>query len=464
MVGQDVDVISKHCERWSRHSSVERAARGSPEAKTEGISSRLIVFPKCRHLGAAVFALCVGASEEVSAFELSWQPRVRIGTRVTDNLRTSRVDQEGAWGFDTGGGLIVEAQSDAWRSRITPAFNIRRFAIGEGADAEEYEVRTSSEWAFVERATASLDFDYIRNSTLTTELADTGRQTTVANRDTIYVAPGMSYQLTDRTSMNAGFVYSDVSFQEIPGSPFSDYEFKQGNVGVVHAFDARLSLFANGYVREFVTDAVEGKSLTYGGQSGVTFRYSETLDGDFAVGYTQSEIDFQRRQSDGFQLVVDPLTGQLRIIEAFSLVDANTTENGPIASASIRKRFSESTRSELNYVRSVSPTVFGAQSISDDIQVMIVHRLTNRFSVKFDGRYNMRSTESQELDVQPRNIDRDQVVMSGALRYTVTPEIVVSANYRFVHNELNDLNDSSTNNTLFLNFVYNGEPNFYRGF
>lgn len=398
-----------------------------------------------------------------AAFEFSWRPQVQLGTRATDNLRTTINNPEAAWGFDMGGGVQLDLESSSLRSRITPAFNFRRFAIGEGADADEYEVRTSTQWTSSERISAALEFDYIRDSTLSTELTDTGRQTAVSNRDTINVAPSLNVLLTERTSLNVGFFYSDVEFEQLPGTPFSDYDFKQVNGTLTHVLTDRLSVFANSYVSEFRTPRTNGKSLTYGGLTGANFRYSDTLEADFGVGYVQSEIDFQTTVTQ-LQLAIDPNSGQLVAIPVTVTTPQNTTENGPIARANIRKSWSPLLDSELSYNRSVTPTVFGAQSVIEDILLSLERDITSRLRGLFRGGYNMRSAETDAIAGQQGNLNRNQVLLVAGVRYRITQEMSVGATYRFIYNDLKDLDASSYNNGLFVNFIYNGEPNSYYGF
>lgn len=393
------------------------------------------------------------------AFELSWRPRIEVSTRATDNLRTAIADEEAAWGFDTGGGVAIQAASDTWASRITPAFNVRRFAIGEGADAEEYEVRTSSQWAATARATATLDLDYVRNSTLTTELSDAGRQTTVANRDTLTVAPGVAILVSDATTLNLQFLYSDVSFEQVPGASFQDYDYKQGSVQGTHAITNRFSVFTSIYLSEFRTPANQGKSITYGGQAGVRYGLSDTLDTEFGVGFSQSDIDFQTVQFAGLQFDIEPLTGVPVLVPAFVLVSSHVTENGPIAQASIHKEF-RYTDVRLDYSRAVSPSSLGAQSVSDDIALIFDHRFTRRLSATFQGRYDMRSTESDSVTTGRGNLNRNQVMVSGTVRYRVTEEFTVAATYRFFRNDISASNGIAYNNSMFITLVYNGRPRF----
>lgn len=398
-----------------------------------------------------------------AAFDLSWRPQMQLGTRATDNLRTTINNPEAAWGFDMGGGLQLELESSTLRSRITPAFNFRRFVIGEGADADEYEVRTSTQWTYSERVSAAIDLDYIRDSTLSTELTDAGRQTAVSNRDTINVAPSFNILFTERTSLNVGFFYSDVQFEQLPGTPFSDYEFKQVNGTLTHVLTERLSVFVNSYVSEFRTPRTNGKSLTYGGLTGANFRYSDTLEADFGVGYVQSEIDFQTTTTR-LQLAVDPNSGQLIVVPVAVTTPQSTTESGPIARGSIRKIWSPLLDSELSYNRSVTPTVFGAQSVIEDILLSFERDITSRFRGLFRGGYNMRSAETDAIAGQQGNLNRNQVLLVAGVRYRITQEMSVGATYRFIYNDLEDLDASSYNNGLFVNFIYNGEPNSYYGF
>lgn len=415
----------------------------------------------CASLG--VVFLLVLSVHSAYAIDLSWQPQLRIGTRATDNLRSAVDNQEAAWGFDTGGGVAFKAESSNWRSNITPAFNFRRFVIGEDSDADEYNVRSQHQWAFTERAVASLNADYIRDSTLSTELSDTGRNNTAINRDTVMLNPGVSYALNERTSVNAGFLYSDVNFQQRPGSGFVDYDYKQATFGSSHVYNEIFTFFATGYVSEFRTPDIGGKSLTYGGQGGVTYYYSDTLDGDFAVGYTQSEIDSLTQVSNGFQFIgFDPVTGAPIFAPIVTLVKDESTTSGPIASASIRKKF-ERLRARLDYNRAISPSSRGAQTIADDILFTLDHDLSRRLLVGFRGSYNMRSTETDVLAGDFRGLNRDQTMVGAVVSYKFTKEIAVAANYRFFWNQLQDPSRSIYNNTLFVTLNYGGEPHYYRG-
>ena len=183
----------------------------------------------------------------------------------------------------------------------------------------------------------------------------------------------------------------------------------------------------------------------------------------FVIAGISSEIDFQASEVQA-QLAIDPATGRIVLVPVIVTSEESAIESGPIARANIRKQWSNLARSEFSYNRSVSPTVFGAQSVTDDVLLTFERELTSRFVAVFRGGYTMRSAETDAIDGQRGNLNRDQVLLVGGIRYRIKKEMSIGATYRFVYNELNDLNETSSNNGLFINFRYNGEPQIYRGF
>lgn len=432
--------------------------------------------PRCdRYLPLAIACLSMFGVDAAHAIDLSWQPQIQLAMRASDNLRSTAVDEEAAWGFDTGGGAILNAESDTWRSTVTPAFNFRRFVIGEDADAEEYNVRTNTEWAFVERAAADLKFDYARDSTLTTETTDLGfRRNDIINRDTITLQPGVRYALNERTSLNAGLLYSDTTFEDRLGSGFVDYEYKQGNAGVRRIYNDSLTFVFSGYVSEFQTSPKEtpivngvfttdSRSVTYGGQGGVAYRHSDTLDSDFSVGYSLTTSDSHTLVRFDIPVVVfDPNTGLPQFVLE-QIIDDHTSDSGLIASASIRKAY-ENLRARIDYRREVSPSSRGAQTVADDIVVVLDHDLSRRVAIGFRGGYRMQSTQGESNSATTNTLNRDQVMASGSVRYRVTEELTLNAAYRFFWNQLSNPDRSVYNNGLFVSLIYTGQPHYFRGY
>jgi hypothetical protein len=410
---------------------------------------------------AAMSTACVGASPFASALDLSWQPQLRVGTRATDNVLWSANNQEAALGFDNGGGMVVKAESQDWKSTITPSFNFRRFAIGEDMDADEYGARTQHQWFATDRLQAGVNLDYVRDSTLTTELADAGQRNIVANRETITAQPSLTYLVDDRTSVNGGYTYQDVSFDNTGNGQLVDFTFQQFTLGGTHLLTDDIRLFATAFVSEFETPDTNGKTRTYGGQGGAAYQFTEDFSVEGAVGYVTSDIEFQ---TSFLTLDLGPPPRLVLVTQR-----DETSTSGPLASASIQKRF-ENLSTRLDYVRRVSPSSRGSQQLEDDILLTLDRDMNREWRLGFRGGYNMRAAEGEDVAIglnrfRVDDLNRDQASVAGSVSYRITNEISVRGEYRFSYNTFtNELQDSVCQHSFFMTLNYDGEPRFLRGY
>ncbi len=410
------------------------------------------------YLAIAVAAACTAASQTSSAFDFTWTPTARTAMRLEDNVRGAAKNGEDAVGFDMGGGVSLKAQNDTLTSEIFPRFNLRRFPIGDNLNADEYSVAFNNDWLQPYYATG-LDFSYVRDSTLTTEATDTGLRNDVTNRDSISVQPNASYFLTDRLALQSSFLFNDVAYINAATTGFFNYRYLQGSAGLSYKWRDNISTFANFFVSDFDVTDQNSKTRTYGGQSGLTWTWDETLEVSGAMGWVASSIKFTEQQ---LALAFNPV--RLVVID----VPAQASTAGPIASVTIRKIFDRTT-AKFDYSRQVSPSGRGSQSTADRIALAVERRLSDNLSLLFDGLHEMRSAQSQDVNLGARaqDLNRDYSELRGAVRYRLTALWTLGASYRFGHNQSTNLNSSFTSdrNSVFLTIDYNGLPNtFWNGF
>lgn len=402
-----------------------------------------------------IIALALSASPIAYAIDFSWQPEVHIVSRATDNVLSSARNQEAALGFDNKATVVLKAEATDWRSTITPSLNIRRFAIGDKLDAEEYGVQSQQQWDATDQLQVTLGAGYARDSTLTTELIDAGRQTTVANRDTVTVAPGLVFRLDETNSLSTNFLYSEVNFSGTTDQSLVGYTFKQLSVGGTHILNDQIRLNLTGFVSEFETPSLGGKTRTYGGQTGVTYQFSSNLEFDVAIGYVTSDIEFQ---NSFFTLVFDPLP---RIVQVNQPGTASTSS--PIANVSIRKTF-ENMRAQLDYSRNVSPSIRGSQTLEDDISFTLDRDLSKRWIVGCRGDYNMRAAESDAVGGSIGDLNRDGTAISGYFNYLLTPQISLRTEYRYAHGLVALSNEVIDSHAIFFTLSYLGDPHVFNGY
>jgi len=410
---------------------------------------------------AAMSTACIGASPLACALDLSWQPQLRVGTRATDNVLWSSVNQEAALGFDNGGGMVLRAESRDWRSTVTPTFNFRRYAIGENLDADEYAARSQHQWSATERLQFGANLDFVRDSTNSTELTDAGNRNVISNRETITAQPTVTFLLSEQTSLNAGYLYQDVSFDNTGNGQLVDFSFQQFTLGGTHLLTNDIRLFATAFASEFETPDTNGKTRTYGGQAGAGYQFTEDFSVEGAVGYVSSDIQFQ---TSFLALDLGPPPRIVLVTQ-----QDETSSSGPIASASVQKAF-ENLRTRLDYARRVSPSIRGSQQLEDDIIVTLDRDLSREWRLGFRGGYNMRGAEGEDVAVglnrfRAGDLNRDQAMVSGNVSYRVSNEVSIRADYRFSYNTFtNELQDSVYNHSFFVTLSYDGEPRFLRGY
>lgn len=400
-------------------------------------------------LTAGMSFVCV----ESAALDLSWTPRARSMMRIDDNIRTASSRQEEALGFDTSGDIAFKAQTDELSSELIPRVNVRRFAVGNNLDAEEYSVTFNNEWR-QENYEAGVDFSYARESTLASEATDAGRVDDVKDRDSINIAPTFTYLFSDRLQSQTNFLYSDVAYIDAVGTGLIDYTYLQTSTSLTYAWTPSVQLYGQFLVSNFEVPELASTTRSYSGQGGLRWNWNETLEFSGGVGWIQSQITFH-------EFIPIFVANPVPHAEFIRTTD-EAGSGGPIANVSIIKSFDE-TKANFNYSREVSPSGRGAQSTSDRIKMSVVHRYSERVNLIFDGLYEMRSAQAGSIPgvITSRDLNRDYYELRTGVRYQLRRAWALNATYRFGHRQSTNVgvSDSATTNSVFLIVDYNGSPN-----
>lgn len=386
------------------------------------------------------------------AADYSVAPNAKASVRIEDNILGTAFRPQSAWGFDVSSSVDITAQTEVSNSQLFPRVNLRRFIVGDSFNADEYGVAFNN-YLVGERYKAGVSFDYGRDSTLTTENIDTVRVNRATNRDSITVQPSINYLLTDRVALQGGFLYNTVAYADAAASGFVDYQYKQANIGVTYQWRPDAEVFASMYRSEFEGDSADSLTTTYSGQAGMTWHWSETLSTTGAIGWVSSDISFSELRQ---VLVADPLP-RLVVVE----VPVQGSSSGPIASATIEKRFLAST-AKLDYARRISPTGRGAQSSSDHIELLAMRKLSERWRIQFNGIYDMQTAEVVGLGgiFSSGILDRDYLALVGSMRYRIAREWTLSGIYRFSNRKSTNFGASTQADAhaLFFAVEFNGDP------
>ncbi len=391
-------------------------------------------------------------SIDAFGIDLSWTPRARTLMRLDDNIRTASDNPEGALGFDTIGDISFRAQTDTLSSELVPHVNVRRFAIGNNLDADEYSVSFNNDWKR-ENYGAGLDFSYSRDSTLASEATDAGRVEDVKNRDSIMLEPRLTYLFSDRLQSDINFLFNDVSYKDAETTGLIDYTFLQTSTSLSFLLRPSLQIYGRLLVSNFEVPDLASKTQSYSAQFGFKWNWDPTLEFSGGAGWIQSYIAFHELQ------FVPVLTTPPQFVAI--RVSGDASSGGPVANASIAKSFDE-TKSTFTYVREVSPSGRGAQSTSDRMLMNVVHRWDERTNILFDGLYEMRSAQADSIPGVPisRDLNRDYYEVRAGFRYQLRRSWALNASYRFGRRVSTNVGstDSAATNSVLVILDWNGDP------
>ena len=383
----------------------------------------------------------------VGAVEFTGTPKLSSSARATDNVLLASDSPQTALSFDNGGLVNLVGQSESYRTTITPSFNLKRFAVGDILDADEYGIRSDHEWQATDALTATLKADYYQDSTLSTELIDVGRQNDVAIRDTLSLRPGMVYRLDADNTINLGYAYTDITTDPIAGQV--GYTFAQASFGYGYAISETIQTFLSGFVNWYEVAALQSSTKTYGLQSGVTWQWDETTTIDASFGYLLSDIDFINRF---ITVIADPFPRPV-LVEA----PQRASTSGPIAAFSIQKTF-EYLKINFNFSRQLSPTMRGQQSLEDSMNLSADYQFSGKLSVGVNGQYNLRSAQSEEVGFADADLNTDQISVSGYVGYRYGEHLSLRAEYRYAHQDLMTTLATSDSNAIVISLNYAGDP------
>lgn len=397
----------------------------------------------------------------------SWYPIARVGMRYDDNVLGQPKNAQDALGFDTGGSVSFKADSETWNSALTPRFNIRRFAVGDNLDAEEYSVDFKNQMTR-ERWSAGLSVRYAQDSTLSSEVTNLGVRNAVTDRDTLSVDPTLSYAFSDRTTLQAAFGYQDVSFSGGLQTGYIGYQYMMGSFTLTHAVNEMDKFFASPFVSDFRVPEVNSHSRTYGGQAGYQKFFTPTFDVTAALGFESSEVQFDNQSPDLTRpvLLFDRRTGQLFTIFPFVRTFSDqTSSDGLLVNVNIHKKF-ELTDANLEYARQVSPTARGAQEVTDIIDANATRLLTDRAKLHFYGSYVMGDSAAQ---VNIPNLTREQTYLQGGISYRLYERLTIDTSYWYAYRPGAFGSGSVSQQGIYLYLTYDGGPRsfvppFWSGF
>jgi hypothetical protein len=426
-------------------------------------------FMKTLALWGGAYLLAAGINGPVHAANFTAVPTAKAGGVYESNPRFTDDDEEDATGLQLEGWLDMQWASERTILSVEPRGRFWFYPDSDDDDLENEDLflnnRLSHTTALSEYA---LDVDLssvgVRNSEFESAGGESGSGSgrivrADANRETIFISPQWSRLFGARNRIAASAGYTDVDFdKDISQTGLLPYEYWKGDLTYQRTLTQKTSVGILTDVTRFESKAdvgeFENQSDTYGLSAFVDYAFSETLSGQLYGGWRNTDTEVTRSPIPlGGNLFVCPFSdGGLGPFNG-SCTEQFSDDNF-VGQATLRKA-SEITDYTLTVSRAISPNSQGAQTIRDNLDLVISRQLTQRLR----GTVGILYFNQEDVGVDTAR-ENDYVSARFNLVYRLTERWSLDSSYRFVNNDQDQINDTNrdvTNNYFYLGVRYNGK-------
>lgn len=251
---------------------------------------------------------------------------------------------------------------------IEPKYSWRRFSDSAFGNGDDRTVDGAMNYTG-ERSTLGLTASYWDQSTLTTEVLETGILSGDTHRRSAQAGADWTWNQTERRSLVTQLSYMNVSYYGQNATLLPGYRYPSGSVGERFHFNERGSVTVSGFGSRLQSDTRGNSSREAGVQAEVLFQFSEKAVFDASLGTS-------------------------------SRVLAGTSSRGTDASVSLNYSL-EQGKATVAYTRSLVPYGFGFLVERVQYTASLVHS----WGPFFDSNLSLQRIQSSETAVLLR-IDR----------------------------------------------------------
>jgi len=260
------------------------------------------------------------------------QPSADLRTEYDSNLHLTSAPHSGVWGLSLSPDVKFGGATEALDVNGGLRFNFNRYSE-HSEDTNDYIFGLRSNYRG-ERDVVGFNADAVRDSTLVSELAQTGVVLSRAQRNRFTANPSWTRALTERTSFVASYTYSNVRYGNTSGTGLVDYRDQTAAAGLQSKLSDRETGSVTAYYERYDTD--QSRANTYGAQIAYDRALSETVHGSIAAGVrrTHNALFAHALVCDG-PVFFGICFGNLTTLNA----TASDTSTGYIFSAALEKKW-----------------------------------------------------------------------------------------------------------------------------
>lgn len=377
-----------------------------------------------------------------SAHSAEWKidPTLRLRTGYDDNIFLRIKDKVSSAEASFSPSAIFSVATPTSGVSGDVRFDFRRYEADSNLDDNNSRIEVSS-FHNLERTRLGLDLNFIKDTTLDSQLDTTGLAVGRVRRQSISASPNWRYNFNERTSLNASYNYNDVEYKNSGGTGFVNFTVNSAQASLIHVVNERATASFT-LSRSSSDNDNDVESTNTNIQASSTYRFSQTLSASLSVGARRTETDFSQTSQVpifvGDTIIFVPLTQ-----------DISNSSSGFTFSSKIAKTFLRG-----------QTALSASRNISNDINGRPIE--TTRLGST--SQYRFSDTLSTSLKLDAYNSTSENNIGQGLDRnyYTATPEFGwkfrkfwrLSGSYRYRLQTFDSSSGEAKQNAAYLTLTY----------
>ncbi|MFC1772567.1 hypothetical protein ACFL3A_04340 [Pseudomonadota bacterium] len=377
----------------------------------------------------------------VEAAQWKIDPTLSLKAGYSDNIRQTIDDKisSAEATFSPSSRFSVETAESGLSGDLR--FDFRRFEEDSNLDDNNARFLIDS-FHRMERSEIGLDIGLIKDTTLDSQLENTGLIFNRETRYTVYAGPNWAYNLDERTTADFSYQYRDVQYDNNDDNGFVDFNTHNGQASLSRIVNDRTTASAIiSYSLSNNDNDVETNNTNV--QAGASYQFSETLSTSMFAGVRHTEADFSQ---DSLIPIFsgDTIIGFVPLSQDVSRSDWGYTFNGRLTKTFLRGQTS------LSASRNISNDVNGVPIEVTQANWNNLYRFTEILSANLNiGVYNSQSSNSAGS-----KLSRDYYTIEPGFNWDFKQFWRISGSYRYSKQTFDNTSDDATQNAAYLTLTY----------
>ena len=382
------------------------------------------------------------ASHTLANGDFTFNPMLEFRGEYNDNINFDNDNERSDWL-----GVFIPSLIAAWQTprldiKGSAEAEIRRFSSESLFDDEYQRYRIESSYQLFERLTLEAGGSYIKDSTLDSELEETGIVENLYGRDRYTLNAGARYQLGERVFSRLNYSYGDTSYDSPVNTDYDSHSVI-GSISYLFRNQRDQVFLQPSYYRyKSETSKIDNYGLSLGWNR--TLSENLTLSCYLGIRYTDSKYFYHF-----YVPVFDPTNGTIILQKRKETISED--DIGGTADMSLSGK-TETLNYKLAYNRDLTYTSSGSPIDRDRFTGSINWIMSRRLRSGFDaGLYFSKANDDFS------NEDSTYFYLHPYLSYRLMENHHLQLHYRYARTKDKTLgdNDNYDRNRVWLALIFN---------